>query len=95
MSTPDDVIALSTLYLRIYFCGVPFLLIYNFGASLLRAVGDTKRPFYFLAISGVFNVAFNLLFVIVFKMDVAGVALGTVISQAIAAVCVIVCFNEK
>lgn len=95
MSTPNDVIALSTLYLRIYFCGVPFLLIYNFGASLLRAVGDTKRPFYFLAISGVFNVAFNLLFVIVFKMDVAGVALGTVISQAIAAVCVVVCLMKN
>ena len=91
MGTPDDVIGLSTQYLRIYFCGVPFSLIYNFGASLLRAVGDTKRPFYFLAISGVFNVAFNLLFVIVFKMDVAGVALGTILSQVISAVCVMVC----
>ena len=91
MSTPEEVIGLSTLYLRIYFCGVPFSLIYNFGASLLRAVGDTKRPFYFLAVSGVFNVLFNLLFVIVFKMDVAGVALGTILSQAISAVCVMVC----
>lgn len=91
MKTPDEVIKLSTLYLRIYFCGVPFSLIYNFGASLLRAVGDTRRPFYFLAAAGVFNVLFNLLFVIVFKMDVAGVALGTVLSQAISAVCVIVC----
>ncbi|MDE7439344.1 MAG: MATE family efflux transporter [Clostridia bacterium] len=91
MKTPDEVIDLSTQYLRIYFCGVPFSLIYNFGASLLRAVGDTKRPFYFLAISGIFNVLFNLLFVIVFKMDVAGVALGTILSQAISAVCVMVC----
>ena len=91
MGTPDEVIGLSTLYLRIYFCGVPFSLIYNFGASLLRAVGDTKRPFYFLAASGLFNVLFNLLFVIVFKMDVAGVALGTILSQAISAVCVMVC----
>lgn len=95
MKTPDDVIGLSTLYLRIYFCGVPFSLIYNFGASLLRAVGDTKRPFYFLAVSGAFNVAFNLLFVIVFKMDVAGVALGTVVSQAISAVCVVVCLMKN
>ena len=95
MKTPDDVIGLSTLYLRIYFCGVPFSLIYNFGASLLRAVGDTKRPFYFLAISGIFNVLFNLLFVIVFKMDVAGVALGTVLSQAISAVCVVVCLIKN
>ena len=91
MGTPDEVIKLSTLYLRIYFCGVPFSLVYNFGASLLRAVGDTKRPFYFLAASGVFNVLLNLLFVIVFKMDVAGVALGTVASQAISAACVMVC----
>ena len=91
MGTPDELIGLSTLYLRIYFCGVPFSLIYNFGASLLRAVGDTRRPFYFLAASGIFNVAFNLLFVIVFKMDVAGVALGTIVSQAISAVCVMVC----
>lgn len=95
MQTPDDVIGLSTQYLRIYFFGVPFSLIYNFGASLLRAVGDTKRPFYFLAISGVFNVLFNLLFVIVFKMDVAGVALGTVLSQAISAACVIVCLVKN
>ena len=91
MKTPKAVIGLSTLYLRIYFCGVPFSLIYNFGASLLRAVGDTKRPFYILTAAGVFNVLFNLLFVIVFKMDVAGVALGTILSQAISAVCVMVC----
>lgn len=95
MGTTEDVIELSTLYLRIYFCGVPFSLIYNFGASLLRAVGDTKRPFYFLAISGLFNVAFNFLFVIVFKMDVAGVALGTILSQAISAVCVVVCLIKN
>ena len=95
MGTPDEVIGLSTLYLRIYFCGVPFSLIYNFGASLLRAVGDTRRPFYFLAASGLFNVGFNLLFVIVFKMDVAGVALGTILSQAISAVCVVVCLAKN
>lgn len=95
MGTPDDVIDLSTSYLRIYFCGVPFSLIYNFGASLLRAVGDTKRPFYFLAASGVFNVLFNLLFVIVCKMDVAGVALGTILSQAISAVCIVVCLLKN
>ena len=95
MKTPDEAIDLSTLYLRIYFCGVPFSLIYNFGSALLRAVGDTKRPFYFLAVSGIFNVLFNLLFVIVFKMDVAGVALGTILSQAISAVCVIVCLVKN
>ena len=95
MGTPEELIGLSTLYLRIYFCGVPFNLIYNFGAALLRAVGDTKRPFYFLAASGIFNVAFNLLFVIVFRMDVAGVALGTILSQAISAVCVIVCLVKN
>lgn len=91
MGTTEDVIDLSTQYLVIYFCGVPFSLIYNFGASLLRAVGDTRRPFYFLAASGAINVLCNLLFVIVFKMDVAGVALGTIIAQAISAVCIVVC----
>lgn len=95
MGTTEDVIDLSTQYLAIYFCGVPFSLIYNFGASLLRAVGDTRRPFYFLAGSGVFNVLFNLLFVIAFKMDVAGVALGTVLSQAISAVCIVVCLVKN
>lgn len=95
MGTTEDVIDLSTQYLAIYFCGAPFSLVYNFGASLLRAVGDTKRPFYFLAVSGIFNVLFNLLFVIVFHMDVAGVALGTILAQAISAVCVVVCLLKN
>ena len=95
MGTTADVIDLSTQYLLIYFLGVPFSLVYNFGASLLRAVGDTRRPFYFLAASGVVNVLFNLLFVIVFKMDVAGVALGTILSQAISAVCIVVCLVKN
>ncbi len=95
MGTEPDVLPLSTTYLTIYFCGMPFSLVYNFGASLLRAVGDTKRPFYFLAISGIFNVLFNLLFVIVFKMDVAGVALGTILSQAISAGCIVVCLLKN
>ncbi|MGN1041019.1 MAG: MATE family efflux transporter, partial [Candidatus Fimimonas sp.] len=95
MGTDKDVLPLSTTYLTIFFCGMPFSLVYNFGASLLRAVGDTKRPFYFLAISGVFNVLFNLLFVIVFQMDVAGVALGTILAQAISAVCIVVCLLKN
>lgn len=95
MGTDPDVLPLSTTYLTIIFCGMPFSLVYNFGASLLRAVGDTKRPFYFLAISGVFNVLFNLLFVIVFRMDVAGVALGTILAQAISAGCIVVCLLKN
>ena len=83
-STPD-VIDLATLYLRIYFCGMPVNMLYNFGAAILRAQGDTRRPLYFLAIAGVTNVALNLLFVIVFPMSVAGVALATIISQAVSA----------
>ena len=83
-STPD-VIDLATLYLRIYFCGMPVNMLYNFGAAILRAQGDTRRPLYFLAIAGVTNVALNLLFVIVFQMSVAGVALATIISQAVSA----------
>lgn len=91
MGTPDDVIDKSILYMRIYFCGMPVMMTYNFGSAVLRAVGDTKRPLYYLLIAGVVNVALNLLFVIVFHMSVAGVALATVISQAISAVLVIRC----
>lgn len=90
MKTHEDVIDLSTEYLSIYFIGVPFTMIYNFGASVMRAVGDTKRPFYFLTLSGIINVLLNLLFVIVFKMGVAGVAICTAISQFFAAALVII-----
>ena len=86
---PDDVLPLSILYIRIFFAGSPFNLIYNFGASILRASGDTKRPLYFLALSGMINVILNLLFVLVFGMTVDGVALATVISQIISAVLVV------
>lgn len=89
MSTPDDVIGLSTEYLAIYFIGVPFTMIYNFGSALLRAIGDTKKPFIFLTSAGVINVILNLLFVIVFNLGVAGVAICTSISQFCAALMVI------
>ena len=79
MGTPEDVINLSVLYMRIYFVGMPAFMFYNFGAALLRAVGDTKRPLYFLTLAGIINVIFNLIFVIVFHMVVAGVALATII----------------
>lgn len=85
MSTPSDIIDLSDLYMKIYFAGAFFLLIYNFGAAVLRSKGDTKRPLYFLMFSGVLNVGLNLFFVIVLKMSVAGVALATVISEAVSA----------
>lgn len=84
MDTPDDILPLAALYLRIYFLGMPANLIYNFGAAILRAVGDTKRPLWYLVISGMVNVILNLLLVIVFKLDVAGVAIATVISQYIS-----------
>ncbi|MBR7136029.1 MAG: polysaccharide biosynthesis C-terminal domain-containing protein, partial [Clostridia bacterium] len=82
MNSPDDIIGLSSTYLRIYFLGTPFSLVYNFAASAMRAKGDSSRPLIFLTVSGAMNVALNLLFVIVFKMSVAGVAIATVISQA-------------
>ena len=85
MSSPPDVIDLAALYLRIYFIGMPVMMIYNFGSALLRAVGDTRRPLYCLAAAGVLNIILNLVFVINFKMSVAGVALATVISQAVSA----------
>ena len=90
MGTTSDVIHLSTQYLQIYFLGLPFSMIYNFGASILRATGDTKRPFIYLALSGIFNVLFNILFVVGFSMDVPGVALGTIISQVISAVFIVI-----
>jgi len=89
MGTPADVLPGATLYVQIYFAGMPFNLVYNFGSAILRASGDSKRSLYFLAISGLVNVLLNLLFVIGFHMSVDGVALATVISQAVSAVLVI------
>jgi putative MATE family efflux protein len=86
MKSPDDVIDLSTLYVQIYFGGTVFNLLYNFTSSLVRANGDTKRPLYILTASGLSNIVFNLIFVLVFKMSVEGVAIATVISQAISAI---------
>ena len=91
MATPDEVIDEAAKYMRIYFAGFASIAVYNFGSAVLRAVGDTKRPFYFLTIAGVINVLLNLFCVIVLKMGVAGVALPTVLSQTVAAVMVIVC----
>lgn len=88
MMNNDD--KLSELYLKIYFIGMPFNLLYNFASSILRAVGDTKRPLYFLTIAGIINVLLNILFVICFDMSVAGVALGTIISQAVSAILVMI-----
>lgn len=89
MSIPEDVLPLSATYLRIFFLGTPASMIFNFGAAILRATGDSKRPLYILTVTGVINVLLNLLFVIQFKMNVAGVALATIISQFISAVLVI------
>ena len=91
MDTPDDVISQAALYMKIYFMGMPFFMLYNYGAAILRAVGDTKRPLLFLVISGAANAALNLLLVIVFSMGVAGVAVATVISQCISCVMVLSC----
>ena len=85
MSCPEDVIDLSSLYLKIYFIGMPMTMLYNFSSALLRAVGDTKRPLYCLAAAGVINVVLNLVFVIGFSMSVAGVALATIISETVSA----------
>lgn len=95
MSTPEPVLPLAALYLRIYFGGMLANMIYNFGSALLRAVGDTRRPMYYLTIAGVVNVILNLIFVIVFKLDVAGVAIATVISQCISAALVVRCLIRE
>ncbi len=95
MSSPTDVIGLASVYLRIYFLGMPANLSYNFGAALLRAQGDTRRPLYYLTLAGAVNVALNLLFVIGFHLDVAGVALATIISQYISAALVFRCLIRE
>lgn len=95
MGSPVDVLPLASLYLRIYFCGMPFNIAYNFGAAILRAVGDTKRPLYILSLAGAVNVVLNLVLVIVFDMSVAGVAIATVLSQVISAVLVIRCLTLR
>ena len=89
MGTPDDVHSLSTLYLRIFFLGTPANMVYNYGASILRATGDSKRPLYILTSTGILNVVLNLIFVVNFNMNVAGVALATIISQYVSAICVL------
>ncbi len=89
MDTPEDVIDLATVYLRIYFLGMPFMMIFNFGAAILRSMGDTKRPLYSLVISGIINTALNLLLVIVFEMSVAGVAIATVVANMVNAAIVV------
>ena len=91
MGTPNDVIDQSVLYMRIYFLGMPFFMLYNYGAAILRAVGDTKRPLFFLVISGMTNAVLNLVLVIVFHMGVAGVAIGTIVPQLISSILVLRC----
>lgn len=85
MSTPEEIIDLSALYMKIYFSGMVFSLVYNFGAAILRAIGETKKPLIYLIISGVLNVILNIIFVTIFHLDVAGVALATIISQGLSA----------
>lgn len=95
MGTPEDVIDQSVLYMRIYFAGMPVIMLYNFGSAVLRAVGDTRRPLYFLTLAGVVNVGLNLFFVIVLHMGVAGVATATVLSQCISAALVLRCLVKS
>lgn len=95
MGTPDDVIDLSSVYMKIYFCGMMPSMLYNYGGSILRAAGDTKSPLIFLFISGVLNVILNVFFVVAFHMDVAGVALATAISQAISAALVLFALTKR
>lgn len=95
MQTPEEVLPLATVYLRIYFLGMISTMVYNFGSALLRAVGDTKRPLYFLLCAGIINVILNLLFVIGFQMDVMGVAIATIISETVSALLVLRCLVKE
>ncbi len=91
MDTTPETLPLATLYMKIYFIGMPVNMLYNFGAAVLRAIGDTRRPLIYLTLAGIVNVILNLFFVIVFHMDVEGVALATITSQAISAILVLIC----
>ena len=95
MGTPDNVLALSSVYMKIYFAGITFTMVYNFCAAILRAVGDTRSPLIFLTAAGVINVLLNLVFVCVLHMNVAGVALATTISQAISAIAVVIVLMRR
>lgn len=95
MDTPENVLPLSTIYMQIYFAGSISMMVYNYGAAILRAVGDTKRPLYFLSAAGVINVVLNLFFVLVLHMNVAGVALATTISQTVSAVLVVLALMSR
>lgn len=95
MQTPSEVLEQAVIYLRIYFAGITATMLYNFGSAILRAVGDTQRPLYYLMGAGVINVVLNLIFVIVFKMGVAGVAIATVISQTVSATLVVRCLMRE
>ena len=95
MKTPANVLPLSALYMRIYFCGMTFTMVYNFCASILRAAGDTKSPLIFLTIAGVINVILNIIFVVICDMTVDGVALATAISQGVSAVLVVIALMKR
>ena len=95
MDTPEDVLSHAVLYMRIYFIGMPAMLVYNFGAAILRAIGDTRRPLYYLLSAGMINVILNLFFVIVLDMGVAGVATATVISQIVSAILIVRCLMHS
>lgn len=86
MGTPENIIGQAALYLKIYFLGMPFMSIYNFGSAMLRSLGDTKRPLYYLVVGGIVNIILNVILVAGFHLDVAGVAIATVVSQMISAV---------
>ena len=89
IDTPQDIIDLSTLYLRIYFAGIPFIMVFNFGSAILRGKGDTRRPLYCLLVSGVVNAVLNVILVVVFNMGVAGVGIATVVANCISAAMVV------
>ena len=95
MNTPENVLPLSGIYMKIYFAGITFSMIYNFSASILRAAGDTKGPLVYLLVAGVINVALNVVFVTIFHMDVAGVALATIISQGVSAALVVAALMRR
>ncbi len=95
MKTPETVLPLSTIYMKLYFCGMTSSMLYNFGSAVLRAAGDTRGPLVYLTISGVVNVILNVIFVTLFHMDVAGVALATAISQTLSAVLVLIALVRR
>lgn len=95
LGTPEEILVPATTYLRILFIGIPFVVVYNFGAAVLRSIGDTKRPLFILFLTGILNIVLNVIFVVKFKLGVTGVAIATAVSNAVSSIVVVILLIQE